>query len=98
MPASIISPPRNLRVGDTCWLLRDTLLYEVSVSEVRLCLEGEPHEFRMYRIKSDYDVYDYLSNTSYHRSDLYLRPTERKLLTEEIKKSHSKFGIPRKRS
>ena len=77
-----IPPP--LQPGDKCWLLRGVLLYEVVVSEVRICLEGDRLEFTMHRIEMEHDVEKYIAGEFHHRSDLFLRPAERKQLVEEI--------------
>jgi hypothetical protein len=76
--------PPDLKVGDKCWLLRGCLSYEVTISEVRIVLEGDPHQFVSYRVLPDHEVYSYLKNDAVYRHDLFLRPAERKQMIEEI--------------
>ena len=75
--------PPDLQVGDACWLLHSILIYEVSIAEVRVTLEGDPHEFKMYRVNPNHATFDYLRGQSFVRNDLFLRPAERKQLIQE---------------
>jgi hypothetical protein len=70
-------PPPELKVGDVCWLLRGTLLYDVTIVQVRTILEGEPHQFHMYRVESLGYAYNYINEQTQHRSDLFLRTEQR---------------------
>jgi hypothetical protein len=70
-------PPPELKVGDVCWLLRGTLLYDVTIVQVRTILEGEPHEFHMYRVESIGHAYNYINEQTQHRSDLFAKPEQR---------------------
>ena len=74
----------RLAVGDECWFLDGNLLYEVTVTDVNVCLVGEPQEFVMYRVEPNHDIYSYLRERSIHRSDLFRRPSEVEELRERI--------------
>lgn len=74
--------PPDLKPGDSCWLLRGTLLYEVTIAEVNTYLEGERSEFKLYKIACEHA--GHLERDSQHRSDLFLRPAERRQLIEQI--------------
>jgi hypothetical protein len=77
MPRVTQPPPPELKAGDTCWLLRGTLLHEVRIVEVRTILEGEPHQFHMYRVEAVDHPYNYINEQTQHRSDLFLKPEQR---------------------
>lgn len=72
-----------LAVGDECWLLDGTLLYEVTITEVRNIDLGETakRQLTMYRIEAPYY---HLKEESQHRSDLFRRPSEVEELRERI--------------
>jgi hypothetical protein len=71
----------RLAVGDKCWLLHGTILYEAVISEVRVVLEGTESEFVMYRVEG---AAKYLDGVSQHRSDLFRVDDERSALVDEI--------------
>lgn len=64
-------------------MLLGVSLYDVVISEVRVSLEGDPHEFAMYRVKSQ-EHSRYFEEQSQHRSDLFRRVDERRALIAEI--------------
>lgn len=68
-------------VGAACRLLRGTLLYDVTITEARVILDGTPQEFVMYRVKV-VDRDHYLDRESIHRSDLFAKDEDRALLDE----------------
>lgn len=74
----------RLNLLDRCWLLLGTSLYEVRVSEVRVCCAGEPLEFVMYRVEPEGHPYLFLKDQSHHRHDLFLMENERDALRKEI--------------
>jgi|SRR6185369_17274913 len=75
--------PQRLAVGDECALLLGVSLYDVTISEVRVILEGDPAEFAMYRVKSR-ESSCWFESTSQHRSDLFKLPSERERLIQQL--------------
>lgn len=73
----------RLVVGDECVLLVGSTLYDVTVSEVHVNLEGDPIEFAMYYVTSR-DHSKWFEEQSQHRSDLFKMPSERSLLIRRI--------------
>lgn len=70
-----------LSVGDPCWLLKGTLLYEVTIREVNVILKDDPLEFVMYKVAAEAS---WITEASQHRSDLFMRPQERDQLLERV--------------
>lgn len=75
--------PRELVVGEACWLLLGTSTFDVEIAEVRRVLEGDPLEFVMYRVSTK-GVYKTLEAKSQHRSDLFSKADERGALLARV--------------
>jgi len=78
-----VQRPR-LTEGARCWLVHECGVYEVTVSEVRDCLQGDPLAFTMYRVKCDHHPFAFIEGESQHRSDLFRKTDERGALRREL--------------
>lgn len=81
--------PPYLDIGDRCWLLCGTLLYVVDIIDVRHIFEGEPDEFRTYRVsrrKAPGAIGEtFVEGETHLRTDLFRCPSERLLLLERLR-------------
>lgn len=81
--------PPYLDIGDRCWLLLGTLLYVVDIIDVRHIFEGEPDEFRTYRVSrrgaGGIIGETFIEGDTHHRTDLFKCPSERQVLFERLR-------------